>query len=311
MDGCCAPKREARASGPDRAPAPIGKKGQPFNPIQVAGGASFVGTNRPEIAIDGEGPERSVVLNDFALEAQAVTVSRFAEFVAATGHVTEAEKFGWSAVFAGLLKNGPASSPTAEGTPWWSRIDGANWRQPEGAGSSVDGRQDHPVTQISWHDAKAFAEWVGGRLPSEVEWEHAARGGSRRRKFPWGEAEPDDETVLCNIWRGQFPHENKKRDELFATMPALSFTPSESGFYNLAGNVWEWTNDAFRVRGVSRVAKARNEQARRFDDRVLKGGSFLCHKSYCYRYRIAARMGLSSDSAACNGGFRVAYDIPK
>lgn len=309
MDRCCTPKREAGDGAPDRVPVVAGKGGQPCNPIRVAGGASFIGTNTPAIPVDGEGPERSVVLNDFALEAQAVTVSRFAEFVAATGYVTEAEKFGWSAVFTGLLKDPPAAAPTAAGTPWWSRIDGATWRQPEGPGSSVDDRQDHPVTQVSWHDAKAFAEWVGGRLPGEAEWEHAARGGNRHRKFPWGDDEPDDETVFCNIWQGRFPRENTTRDGFYATAPVRSFAPTETGFYNLAGNVWEWTSDAYRIRSVARAAKTRNEHARRFDDRVLKGGSFLCHKSYCYRYRIAARIGLSSDSAASNGGFRVAYDV--
>jgi len=163
--------------------------------------------------------------------------------------------------------------------------------------------------QVSWADAQAFAQWVGGRLPTEAEWEHAA-GSADGRRFTWGDAEPDDETVLCNIWQGRFPDLNTCRDGYLDTAPARSFAPTDSGFYNLLGNVWEWTADAFRIRSLARVARQRNAEAARFSEKVLKGGSFLCHISYCYRYRIAARMGLSPDSAASNAGFRVAYDGP-
>lgn len=241
------------------------------------------------------------------LEAQTVTIVRFAEFVAATGYVTEAERFGSSAVFRGGLA-GSSNDEAVQNLPWWSNIEGACWSRPEGPGSDSDARQDHPVTHVSWNDAQAFTAWAGGRLPSEAEWEHAARGGPQRRRFPWGEEEPDDNQVYCNIWQGRFPHLNTMVDGYAATAPARSFDPNPLGFYNMAGNVWEWTADAFRVHSLGQQAKSRNEQSRRSSDKTLKGGSYLCHKSYCYRYRIAARMALSPDSSASNVGFRVAYD---
>ncbi len=309
MGGCCSGAARAGES-----PVPVGAKsfavrGRAAQTIAVKGGESFVGTHEPVIASDGEGPERKVWLQDFHLEVEAVTVARFADFIEATGHVTESERFGMSAVFSPLLKNQALVTGGVVNTPWWTRVDGASWKEPEGPGSSIEERLDHPVTHVSWHDAAAFAAWVGGRLPNEAEWEHAARGGNQKRRYPWGNEEPSDTRIFCNIWQGQFPRHNTLADGFFATAPARSFEPSEAGFYNLAGNVWEWTADSFKVRSLSKAAKLRNDQAKKSADKVLKGGSFLCHESYCYRYRIAARMGLSPDSASSNMGFRIAYDV--
>ena len=309
MSACCsAVSRNNGADGPEKVTR-IVSRGNAGTVIAVKGGDSFVGTNDPVIEVDGEGPERKVTVNDFFLEAETVTVARFADFVEATGYVTEAETFGCAAVFSGLLEDKAQLAQSVAQTPWWGRVDGAIWRMPEGPGSSIDERLDHPVTQVSWNDALAFASWVGGRLPTEAEWEHAARGGNRRRRYPWGDDEPTDETIFCNIWQGRFPYDNTRADGFYGTAPARSFAPTDDGFYNLSGNVWEWTSDPFRVRSLSRPAKMRNEQARQSADKVLKGGSFLCHKSYCFRYRIAARMGLSPDSASSNTGFRIAYDV--
>ena len=309
MSSCCGPSRALETILPASAIAPVKAGGVPEGMIRVPGGRSFVGTDRPEIPQDGEGPERAVTLADFGLEATTVTVERFAAFVAATGYITEAERFGWTAVFFGDQKHLSDASKVGSRLPWWHSVDDANWRQPEGPGSTVEHRMDHPVTQVSWADAKAFATWVGGRLPTEAEWEHAARGGSHRQRFPWGDAEPDDTTIYANIWQGQFPHHNTGADGHERTAPARSFEPNALGFYSMAGNVWEWTADPFKVRSLSRQARLRNAQALEHSEKVLKGGSFLCHISYCYRYRIAARMALSPDSAASNAGFRVAYDL--
>lgn len=309
MSGCCsAVSRNNETEGPAET-AKTTSHGKAGEVVAVKGGETFVGTHEPVLVADGEGPERKVNVSDFFLEAETVTVARFAEFVAATGYVSEAEKFGCAAVFFGLLEDKGLAAENVAHTPWWARIDGAVWAMPEGPGSSIESRMDYPVTQVSWNDAVAFATWVGGRLPTETEWEHAARGGNRRRRYPWGEAEPTDDEVFCNIWQGRFPHQNTLADGFLGTSPARSFEPTENGFYNLSGNVWEWTSDAFRIRSLSRQAKIRNEQAKKNADKVLKGGSFLCHKSYCYRYRIAARMGLSPDSASSNTGFRIAYDV--
>ena len=210
--------------------------------VGFAGGRSFVGTDRPVIRADGEGPRRPVRLAPFAIDVETVTNARFAAFVAATGFRTEAERFGWSAVFRGLLPQDAVPVSAARDTPWWMRIDGAFWSSPEGPGSGVTGREDHPVVQVSWSDAAAFAAWAGGRLPSEAEWEHAARSGSDADiRFPWGDAEPDDTHVHCNIWQGRFPEVNTLADGWYGTAPARSFEPNGAGLFNACGNVWEWT----------------------------------------------------------------------
>ncbi|SMQ85424.1 Formylglycine-generating enzyme, required for sulfatase activity, contains SUMF1/FGE domain [Devosia lucknowensis] len=309
MSSCCGSSRGLAVIASADAAAGFSRGGSPSGVIRVRGGRTFVGTDTPEIAQDGEGPKRAITLADFGLEAETVTVERFASFVEATGYVSEAEQFGWTSVFFGDSAHLSAASAVGSRLPWWHRVDGAHWRHPEGPGSNIDDRLDHPVTQVSWTDAKAFAAWVGGRLPTEAEWEHAARGGAQDRRFPWGEAEPDDEAIHANIWQGQFPHRNTLADGHERTAPARSFEPNSLGFYNMAGNVWEWTADAFKVRSLSKQARLRNAQALEHSEKVLKGGSFLCHISYCYRYRIAARMALSPDSAASNAGFRVAYDL--
>ena len=190
---------------------------------------------------------------------------------------------------------------------WWHRVEGATWAAPNGPGSEADCDPDHPVVQISWNDARAYAAWVGGRLPSEAEWEQAARGGLGDVRFPWGMAEPDDtKTLPCNIWQGRFPEVNTGADGYITTAPARSFRPNGYGLFNMAGNVWEWTGEPYRLRSMRREARA--QMAARKGYKILKGGSFLCHRSYCYRYRIAARIGNSPDSTTTHQGFRVVFD---
>ena len=277
--------------------------------IRFAACRSHTGTARPLIPDDGEGVLRQHNLSPFALDAETVTNARFAAFVAESGYVTEAERIGWSPVFRGLLPPALADRAVATGAlPWWVPVEGACWFMPEGSGSDVTGRAGHPVVQVSWADAKAFATWAGGRLPSEAEWEHAARGGLADPVFPWGDEQPDDTRIFCNIWQGRFPDLNTLADGYLGTAPARSFAANGAGLYNMAGNVWEWTADPWRFRSHSARARQRNQQALQEHHKVLKGGSFLCHSSYCYRYRIAARSALPPDSCTSNCGFRLAYD---
>ncbi|MBR0652019.1 formylglycine-generating enzyme family protein [Roseomonas terrae] len=305
---CCVPGRGAVAGA---APAPMAQRAHPSVAsvvVAIPGGQGTIGTDAPVFRADGEGPARRISLRPFRIDAQAVTNARFAAFVAGTGYRSDAERYGWSYVFRAFLPPGAAVESPPQ-TPWWAKVQGACWSAPEGPGSSTADRADHPVIHVSWNDAAAYAAWSGGRLPTEAEWEHAARGGDRKARFPWGADEPDDANAgHCNIWQGSFPQSNTAADGFAGTAPADSFAPNAYGLFNMCGNVWEWCADAFRVRSLSSMAKARNAVAASAGERVMKGGSYLCHESYCYRYRIAARTGHSPDTSAGHTGFRIAYD---
>ena len=276
--------------------------------VSIPGGRAEIGTDQPFFPADGEGPRRVVSVRPFAVDVAAVTNERFARFVDATGYVTEAERFGWSFVFYQHVVK-PETCPHAPGAEWWLKVDGAMWRHPEGPGSHISDRRDHPVVHVSHSDALTFAAWNGGRLPTEAEWEHAARGGLRGARFPWGEAEPTDAGPYpCNIWQGTFPTGNSDADGFDRTAPAQSFEPNGYGLYNMSGNVWEWCADRFRVQSLQRAARRLNDTAQRERRFVQKGGSFLCHKSYCYRYRIAARIGNPPDTTTSHAGFRLVYE---
>jgi formylglycine-generating enzyme required for sulfatase activity len=245
---------------------------------------------------DGEGPVREVVVSGFALDPLVVTTAEFAAFVDATGYVTDAERHGWSFVFGGLLPDDFGETRGVAAAPWWRQVHGAMWSAPEGPESTAADRADHPVVHVSWNDASSFATWAGGRLPIESEWEYAARAGSSTT-FPWGsELEPDGRH-LANVWQGSFPDANTCDDGYYGTCPVDAFPPNAFGLFNMIGNVWEWTADAFD-RTVADVPG---------ESRTLKGGSFLCHESYCHRYRPAARSGAAPDSSASNVSFRLAY----
>lgn len=292
-------------------PADLRAIADPRPPATVAfpAGQSHVGTRRPALPEDGEGLVRTVKLAAFRAEAVPVTNARFAAFVAATGYVTEAEAFGWAPVFRGLLRDPASLPPSAGATPWWGMCDGASWFAPEGPGSSVAERPDHPVTQISWADACRFADWAGGRLPTEAEWERTARGHLEDDPtFPWGEREPDERTFLpANIWQGRFPDANSCADGWLGTSPVGAFPETTAGLFDMVGNVWEWCSDPFLIHASGGAAQERNALAQTERQRVMKGGSFLCHRSYCYRYRIAARSGVAEDSGSSNTGLRVFY----
>ncbi|WP_244444562.1 formylglycine-generating enzyme family protein [Nitratireductor basaltis] len=275
--------------------------------VTLEGGQSWVGTHRQLFREDGEGPPRKVRIKPFRIDPHTVTVRWFTEFVEQTGYLTDAEHYGWSLVFHSFVADAQNYRRVIE-TPWWLQVESADWKHPFGPASAIEGLEDHPVTHVSWNDARAFAAWAGGRLPSEAEWEYAARGGSPGATYPWGEAEPDDELVLCNIWQGDFPRHNTAKDGFAGTAPVRSFSPNGYGLYNMSGNVWEWCADLFRVRSLTSSAKRRNAAAVTANQRVMKGGSFLCHRSYCHRYRISARTAASADSSTSHVGFRIVVD---
>ena len=282
---------------------------RPDRLVALPGGRFRVGTDTPILPQDGETPSRVVTLRPFAIDPHAVTNAWFAAFVDATGYVTEAERFGWSLVFRGFVETVTPQMLSPHGPPWWCRVEGSYWRAPEGPGSSVTERGDHPVVHVSWNDARAFASWAGGRLPSEAEWEYAASGGQDGARFPWGEAEPDDLAFQpCNIWQGDFPRHNTAADGHKGTAPVAAFAPNGFGLFNMVGNVWEWNAEPFRIRSLSRDSRARNAASQTENQRLLKGGSYLCHRSYCYRYRIAARTGVSADTSTGHTGFRLVFD---
>jgi len=309
VKGCCTPSRGETAHSVASADR-ISSVDQSTSAVLIAGGKALVGTNTAGIPHDGETPLRKVKLKPFRINPTVVTNAEFAEFVQDTGHVTEADRFGWSFVFWSEVPEHVGATQAVQGIEWWRRVEGANWQNVNGPNTQAEAyHPDHPVVHVSWNDAKAYAAWAGGRLPSEAEWEHAARGGLGEVKFPWGDQEPDDiSSFPCNIWQGKFPDLNSNPDGFGTTAPARSFEPNGIGLFNMAGNVWEWTNDAYTIKSLKKGVKARLADMKGY--RLSKGGSFLCHKSYCYRYRIAARSGSSPDSTTTHQGFRVVWPAP-
>jgi sulfatase modifying factor 1 len=304
---CCGPSRE-----PDpTAREPVengGGTGSTVGMLSLDAGAFLMGSEDPDgFPADGEGPIREFTLRPFWIDPMAVSNRRFAEFVDATRHVTDAERYGWSFVFGGLL---PDEFPDTRGiasAPWWRQVFEADWRRPEGAHSSIEGRLDHPVVHVSWRDARAFCAWAGLRLPSEAEWEFAARGGLVQKRFPWGdEVEPGGRHRM-NVWQGTFPSHNTVADGYLGTCPVDTFEPNGFGLHNTSGNVWEWCDAPFGSAwqgGGAEVSPAGAEG----DAKVIRGGSYLCHASYCNRYRVAARSSNTAPSSTGNMGFRCARD---
>ncbi len=269
------------------ATPPVGPAG-----LLVPDGPFTMGSTERHHCADAEGPPRVVHVAAHRIAAYTVTNAGFAAFVADTGHVTSAERYGWSFVFGGLL---PDRFPETRGVvdaPWWRQVLGASWSRPEGPGSDLDGRDDHPVVHVSWLDARAYATWAGGRLPTEAEWERASRGGLEGRRYPWGDELTPGGEHRMNVFQGTFPSRNTADDGFVGTAPVDAFAPNGWGLHQTTGNVWEWCADRFdRSRDATRS---------------MRGGSYLCHESYCWRYRCAARSGSAPDSSAGNVGFRLA-----
>ena len=287
---CCAP---GRAPSGEEAAAPASANDASTDGMVRLGGSFLMGTEDADgFPQDREGPIREIDLPPFWIDPVAVTNRRFAEFVDATGHRSEAENAGWSFVFAAFLPDDFEPTRGIAAAPWWRQVFGADWRHPEGPRTGLDDdRLDHPVVHVSWNDAKAFCAWSGTRLPHEAEWEMAARGGLEQARFPWGdELEPGGRHAM-NVWQGNFPQTNTGDDGWLATCPVDAYEPNGIGMLNTSGNVWEWCADRF------------DRQTR-----AIRGGSYLCHASYCNRYQVAARSFNTPDSSTGNMGFRVARD---
>ena len=275
----------------------------------IPGGEFVMGHDGPDgYASDGEGPAHVVALRPFRIMRTTVTNAQFAGFVDATGYRTEAEVYGWSFVFAGLLPDDFPPTRAVAATPWWRQVEGADWRHPEGSHSDVGDRADHPVVHVSWSDASAFAAWAGVRLPTEAEWERAARGGRDGAHYPWGhEREPGGEHRM-NVWQGEFPTRNTLADGYLGTAPAAAFAPNDLGLHNTTGNVWEWCQDWFATDAYRTSDGSDPTGPLQGSARVMRGGSYLCHESYCFRYRVDSRSSNSPDASAGNIGFRCVAD---
>ena len=313
-------------------------QGSPSGMVWIPEGTFLMGSDGPQARPD-ESPVHTVKVDGFWIDQTEVTNAQFAAFVEATGYVTTAEKpVDWEEMKKQLPPGTPkphdsllqASSLTFKPTngpvdlnnyaAWWEWKPKANWRQPRGKGSSIKGKEDHPVVHVSWDDANAYAKWAGKRLPTEAEWEWAARGGLRNKKYPWGDEEINTGKVKANSWEGSFPYDNTNKDLFFYSAPVKSFEANGYGLYDMAGNVWEWCSDWYHYdyyksldgktttnpKGPENSYDPYNPY---IDQRIIRGGSFLCNDTYCSGYRVASKMKSSPDTGSQHTGFRCVKDI--
>lgn len=319
------------------APSPA-----PEGMVWIPGGQFTMGTNNPKFP--DESPAHEVIVDGFWMDAHEVTNRQYREFVEATGYVTMAEKPPKAEDIAAQLPGvDPASIPLENLVPgsicynpkfdpktlrkdhplWpyqvWKYEKGANWRHPDGPDSSIDDRLDHPVVHIAWEDAVAYCKWRGGRLPTEAEWEYAARGGREGEEFPWGNERNPEGKWLHNIWQGEFPITNRNEDGHAQTSPAGAFPPNVYGLYDMSGNVWEWCYDWYRpdyyrdspTRNPLGPADSLDPLEPTIPKKVQRGGSFMCSDNYCIGYRVAARMKGDLQTGTFHCGFRMVKTPPR
>jgi formylglycine-generating enzyme required for sulfatase activity len=305
--------------------APVKADAKPPGPapegmVWIPGGSFWMGAD--DGAMTDAKPVHEVTVSGFWMDRTEVTNRQFARFVAATGYVTVAERKPDPKDFPdappeklvpGSIVFSPPAGPVSLDDPmaWWSYVPGANWRHPEGLGSTIEGKDDYPAVHICWDDATAYTKWAGKRLPTEAEWEYAARGGKVRNRFVWGNDLRPEGTWRANIWQGQFPVQNSEEDGFARTAPTGSFPPNDFGLVDMAGNVWEWCSDWYRPEYETRQLDNPLGPASSFDPnepgvpkRVQRGGSYLCSDQYCTRYLPGARGKGAPDSAASHVGFR-------
>lgn len=264
--------------------------------VEIPGGRALMGTNFPVFPGDGEGPLREQTIDSFHITPTAITNRQFAAFIKETGYVTEAERFGWSFVFADALVRQKYAEAQVANMPWWHKVRSANWLNPKGPEETIANFERLPVVQVSYNDAAAFAMWAGGRLPTEAEWEHAARGGLDDVRYPWGNDEPSTDDPKCHFGQINMPEPDP---QTIGPVAADSFQANAYGLYNMVGNVWEWTcSDADYSRGNALT---------QIPQKLLKGGSYLCHPNSCFRYRIAARIANTIDTSIAHTGFRIMF----
>jgi formylglycine-generating enzyme len=313
---CCVPSKQRavlldmsrRASAQRQRAA----NGSTDGMIRLDGGAFLMGTDTDEgFPADGEGPVRKVTLDDFYIDQFPVTNESFAEFVRAAAYQTEAQRFGWSFVFQDHLAEEQrvrSAADTVVGAEWWYKVHGADWQHPEGPDSSINDRMNYPVVHVSWNDAEAFAAWAGKRLPTEAEWEFAARAGLEQKLYPWGDDLTPGGKHLCNIWQGEFPARNRAEDGYSGLAPVDAFPPNAFDLYTITGNAWEWCSDWFHPTFHVLATRTNPVGPPQGHSKVIKGGSYLCHRSYCNRYRVAARSSNTPDSSTTNMSFRCVRD---
>lgn len=310
MGACCTPPGAGHPSHHSVAGPTSVRRGyrDALELIRIDATEFTMGTDAADaVPGDGEGPARRVSLDAFSIAPTTVTNREFGDFVRATRYVTEAERLRSSFVFYLQLPGAERerARQVATGLPWWVPVADACWQRPEGPGSHIYARLDHPVVHVSWRDAQAFCTWAGVRLPSEAEWECAARGGLDGRRFPWGDDLLRDCVPRCNVWRGSFPNAPQEGWQP-GPQAAKSNEPNAFGLFNVCGNVWEWCDDWFSSDYHTVTSVHNPEHTQPTGRRSMRGGSFLCHDSYCNRYRVSARGSNTPESASSNLGFRVA-----
>ncbi|ASW73244.1 formylglycine-generating enzyme family protein [Chryseobacterium piperi] len=303
----------------------------------IPGGTFSMGGDNDQ-ASDDEYPKHKVTLDPFWIDEAEVTNAEFKKFVTATGYITTAEKKpDWEELKQSLPPGTPkppdsvmvASSlvfkPTTgavelnDYSQWWTWVKGADWKHPQGPHSNIEGKENYPVVHVSWYDAKAYCQWAGKRLPTEAEWEFAARGGLKDNIYPWGNEPINMGKSKANSWEGKFPYYNEKKDGFLTSAPVKSYPANGYGLYDMAGNVWEWNSDWYDA-AYYKSSSTENPQGpqKSYDPddphtakRVLRGGSFLCNDSYCSGYRAARRMKNTPDTSLEHTGFRCVQDIEK